>query len=120
MSTNASLHRQTLVPATSIIKSGARIAQEFRPARWRRASLVQNLSFLAFGSRPFLCAADAGSEFGLRVVGFVVGVLVDAFGKDEDVEEMREFPEKTGKRLRDDIEYYQGVYVEYYVEETVC
>ncbi|KAL4999605.1 hypothetical protein BDV10DRAFT_200632 [Aspergillus recurvatus] len=97
-------------------------AQEFKPARWRGVSVVQNLSFLAFGSRPFLCAADAGSDFGLRVVGFVVGVLVDVFGNDEDVEcvlgsedvgERREVSQKTGRRLRNDLGCYQGVYVEY-------
>ncbi|KAL4746255.1 hypothetical protein BDW72DRAFT_197846 [Aspergillus terricola var. indicus] len=103
-------------------------AQEFKPRRWRRISVVQNLSFLAFGSRPFLCAADPGSDFGLRVVGFVVGVLVDVFGKGDDVEcelgsadmeEMREVSEKTGKRLRNDLGCYQGVYVEYSAEEAV-
>ncbi|KAL4975418.1 hypothetical protein BDW66DRAFT_66869 [Aspergillus desertorum] len=104
-------------------------AQEFRPARWRKLSVVQNLSFLAFGSRPFLCAADAGSDFGLRVVGFVVGVLVDVFGNDkevkcvlgsEDMEEMREVSAKTGKRLKNDVGSYQRVYVEYSAEEAVC
>ncbi|KAL4755894.1 uncharacterized protein BDW70DRAFT_167207 [Aspergillus foveolatus] len=103
-------------------------SQRFRPRRWKRVSVVQNLSFLALGSRPFLCAADSGSDFGLRVVGFVVGVLLDVFGDGNDLEcvlgsadmeEMREISAKTEKRLRNELGCYQGVYVEYSAEEAV-
>ncbi|KAL4809702.1 hypothetical protein BDV18DRAFT_157449 [Aspergillus unguis] len=53
---------------------------EFKPDRWKKVTVVQDLAFLAFGSRPFLCPASHG--FGLRIVGLLVGVLLDMFNDD--------------------------------------
>ncbi|KAL4905795.1 hypothetical protein BDW74DRAFT_177497 [Aspergillus multicolor] len=107
-------------------KIWGRDVREFRPSRWNKVSVVQNLSFLAFGSLPFLCpAADEGLDFGLRSIGLVVGALVDVFGDGEnevlkcwldttDEQEALDLVRvRESKKLRNDLGAYEGVYVEY-------
>ncbi|RDW76328.1 uncharacterized protein DSM5745_06320 [Aspergillus mulundensis] len=107
-------------------KIWGRDAAEFKPSRWEKVSVVQNLSFLPFGSLPFLCpAADEGLDFGLRLIGLVVGLLVDVFGngEDEDLECLLDSNDeqevldmvriREQKKLSNDLGCYEGVYVEY-------
>lgn len=81
----------------------------FRPERWRKASVVQNLSFLAFGSRPFLCPAS--HDFGLRVVALIGGVLVDVLG-DNWVLSFADGEVCAGERLSNEWGAYEDVSIE--------
>lgn len=85
-------------------------AMEFKPARWKKAGVVQDLAFLACGGRPFLCPAS--QDFGLRVVGLIAGVLLDIFGDEWglelDAEEMKGLG--SGERLSNDRDAYDGVF----------
>lgn len=86
---------------------------EFKPERWKKAGVVQDLSFLAFGGRPFLCPAS--QDFGLRVVGLIAGVLLDDFRDEwvldlDDVEERRGL--RDGQRLSNERDAYGGVFLD--------
>ncbi|OJI97612.1 hypothetical protein ASPVEDRAFT_37030 [Aspergillus versicolor CBS 583.65] len=88
-------------------------AMKFKPERWKRARVVQDLSFLAFGGRPFLCPAS--QDFGLRVVGLISGVLLDVFHDEwvlesNMVEDMKEL--RSGERLLNDRDAYDGVFLD--------
>lgn len=87
-------------------------AMQFKPERWKKAGVVQDLSFLAFGGRPFLCPAS--QDFGLRVIGLITGVLLDVFRDGwvlelDDVEERRGL--KAGERLSNERDAYGGVFL---------
>ncbi|KAL4945901.1 hypothetical protein BDV06DRAFT_183594 [Aspergillus oleicola] len=89
-------------------------AAEFRPCRWHNVSHIQQPSFLAFGSRPFLCPAS--QSFGPMVVGLLVGVLLKAFGSSEqwvlgseDKKDMREIRSK--ERLSNERGAYEGLFL---------
>ncbi|KAL4886034.1 hypothetical protein BJY04DRAFT_213573 [Aspergillus karnatakaensis] len=94
-------------------------ALQFNPARWRKgsASDAESRKFLAFGSRPFLCPAS--NEFGSMMIGLLAGILLGVvtgrtgpewvLGSDSatDMEELH-----TGKRLRNDRDAYERVFLE--------
>ncbi|KAL4913551.1 hypothetical protein BDW62DRAFT_220604 [Aspergillus aurantiobrunneus] len=87
-------------------------ALEFKPARWKKKAVVPELSFLAFGGRPFLCPAH--HDFGPRAVGLLAGILLDEFGEgwvleSEDAREMGDL--RSGERLRNDRDAYGGVFL---------
>ncbi|KAL2832050.1 hypothetical protein BDW59DRAFT_157519 [Aspergillus cavernicola] len=93
-------------------------ALEFNPARWRSLTSEQRNSFLAFGGAPFQCPAS--QDFGPRVIGLFVGILLDEIGDgwilgSDDVDEQRELD--SGRRLRNDRDSYAGVYLVERVEE---
>ncbi|KAL4781527.1 hypothetical protein BJX76DRAFT_359817 [Aspergillus varians] len=93
-------------------KVWGRDALEFKPGRWRMVKLPQTLSFLAFGARPFLCPAS--QDFGPRVVGLIVGILLDVLGDEWVVElEGSGKMEKLGSGgvLRNDQDAYDGVFL---------
>ncbi|EED22477.1 conserved hypothetical protein [Talaromyces stipitatus ATCC 10500] len=52
-------------------------AGKFDPLRWQKLTKEQEEAFLAFGSKPFECPAKP--VFGPRLVGVLVGTLLDAF-----------------------------------------
>ncbi|KAL3480072.1 hypothetical protein BJX99DRAFT_254954 [Aspergillus californicus] len=85
-------------------------ASEFNPARWMTLNREQKDSFLAFGGSPFSC--PAGSDFGPRVIGLLVGVLLEVFQDGwtlytDDVEEMDWI--NSENRLKNEREAYEGV-----------
>ncbi|KAL4796462.1 hypothetical protein BDV19DRAFT_388285 [Aspergillus venezuelensis] len=87
-------------------------ATEFNPDRWRGVSVMQELSFLPFGSRPFLCPVHA--RVGPMLVGLLVGSCWDMFKamdmRSDDQEEVEGL--KTGEGMR----YYRGAYDGFYFD----
>jgi dihydroceramidase len=57
-----------------------RTAKEFDPLRWKNVTREQEAAFLAFGSKPFECPAKP--TFGPRLVGLLIGILLEAFPDD--------------------------------------
>ncbi|KAL4942311.1 hypothetical protein BDV06DRAFT_222327 [Aspergillus oleicola] len=85
-------------------------ALDFNPDRWRKASAMQELSFLPFGSRPSLCPAHA--RVGPMLVGLLVGTCWDMFKhmemRSDDEEEIVGL--KGGEGMRS----YRGAYDGFY------
>lgn len=50
-------------------------ATNFKPARWQNPTNTQRKAYMPFGSRPFLCPAQA--QFGPMIIGMIVGSLID-------------------------------------------
>ncbi|KAL4948654.1 hypothetical protein BDW69DRAFT_189066 [Aspergillus filifer] len=87
-------------------------ATEFNPDRWRKASIMQELSFLPFGSRPSLCPAHA--RVGPMLVGLLVGSCWDMF-KDMEMRSDDE-EEVEGLKAGEGMRYYRGAYDGFYFD----
>ncbi|EEA23583.1 hypothetical protein EYB25_006309 [Talaromyces marneffei] len=55
-------------------------AKRFNPFRWKKVTKTQKEAFLAFGSKPFECPAKP--TFGPRLIGLLIGILLEAFSDD--------------------------------------
>ncbi|KAL4969030.1 uncharacterized protein BDV14DRAFT_196350 [Aspergillus stella-maris] len=81
-------------------------AADVEAYRWRKVSVMQELSFLPFESQPFLCPAHA--RVGPMLVALLVGSCWDMF-KDMEVRSDEE-DEVEGLKAGEGMKYYRGAY----------
>lgn len=55
-------------------------ARVFNPERWKQPTSRQQEAFMPFGYKPFQCPAQ--SVFGPRIIGILVGALLEALSSE--------------------------------------